>query len=172
MELFDVVDQNGNFLRQATRKECHGNPELIHQVAHILVFDADNSLWMQKRSPDKDIQPGKWDTSVGGHLMPGEHPVTGAVRETAEEIGITVSEDDLTFCYQYIMSNEIETELVHTYYFKLREGDSINFDSKEISEGRFWTAREIQKAVGTDIFTPNFEDEWRRFTIWRRDHDI
>ena len=35
-------------------------------------LNGEGQLFLQKRSLHKDIQPGKWDTSVGGHVDLGE----------------------------------------------------------------------------------------------------
>ena len=71
-ELFPLVDEDGNQIGKATRRECHSGTMLLHPVVHLHVFNAKGELYLQKRSTDKDIQPGKWDTSVGGHVDYGE----------------------------------------------------------------------------------------------------
>jgi len=60
-----------------------------------MVFNKQGDLLLQKRSMSKDIGPGKWDTSVGGHVNPGEDVYSAAVREMDEELGIVLS--DLQF---------------------------------------------------------------------------
>jgi isopentenyldiphosphate isomerase len=84
----DNVDEQDQVIGQAPRSECHGNPALVHRVAHVLVFDRSDRLLLQKRSMTKDIQPGRWDTSVGGHLDPGESYLEAACREMREELGV------------------------------------------------------------------------------------
>jgi isopentenyldiphosphate isomerase len=158
-EVFEVIDEQGQVLRLATRSECHGDPGLMHRVVHVLVFDEQGRLFLQKRSENKDIQPGKWDTSVGGHLCPGEAEVSGARREMQEELGIQGAK--LESLYQYIMRSSVETELVTT--FKTVWNGSISVEATEISEGRFWEEAEIEAALGQDVFTPNFEDEYNRW---------
>ncbi len=88
-EWFDIVDENDRVICQAPRSVCHGDPSLIHRVAHVLVFNRRGQLLLQKRSRSKDIQPGRWDTSVGGHLDPGEDYLEAAYREMREELGIS-----------------------------------------------------------------------------------
>jgi len=71
-ELFDLVNDDDKVIGQALRSACHGDPGLIHRAVHVLVFNSSGALLLQKRAPGKYIQPGKWDTSVGGHLALGE----------------------------------------------------------------------------------------------------
>ena len=54
----------------------------------------------------------------------------------------------------------IESELIHSYYTIWDE--SPHPDPEEISEGRFWEIQEIRNYIGTNTFTPNFEDEFQR----------
>jgi isopentenyldiphosphate isomerase len=111
-EIFDIVDENDRAIGQAPRAECHGNPALVHRVAHVLVFDRHDRLLLQKRAMTKDIQPGRWDTSVGGHLDPGESYLEAASREMHEELGIEGV--PLTWLYTSKIRNEIESENVST----------------------------------------------------------
>ena len=71
-EMFPVVDEEGNIIGAATRGECHNGSKLLHPVVHLHVFNSRGELYLQKRPEWKDIQPGKWDTAVGGHVDLGE----------------------------------------------------------------------------------------------------
>ena len=46
-------------------------------------------MFLQKRSHLKDSNPGTWNSSAAGHLDSGEDYAACAVRELAEELGIT-----------------------------------------------------------------------------------
>lgn len=89
-EMFDVVDENNNVIGIKSRGVVHKN-NLLHRAAHILVFNRDGDLLLQKRSAWKDREPLKWDTSAAGHLAPGESYANGALREVREELGIHCS---------------------------------------------------------------------------------
>jgi len=164
MEFFDIVDDNDRVIGTAPRSECHGNPALVHRAAHVLVFNRAGQLLLQKRSPYKDIQPGRWDTSVGGHLDPGENYLEAAVREMGEELGL--SGLPLTFLYHSKIRNEMESENIATY-LTCHEGP-FDFSRREIDEVRFWLPFEIDQSLGSGIFTPNFEDEWQMFQQFGR----
>ncbi len=59
------------------------------------------------------------------------------------------------------MANDFETELVDT--FSVEFDGKININEDEISQGRFWSFDEINKNLKSEIFTPNFEDEWEKY---------
>jgi isopentenyldiphosphate isomerase len=146
---------------RTTRLAAHGNPALIHRVSHVLVFNSRGQLFLQKRSAAKRIQPGRWDTSVGGHLDAGEDYLSAAVRETEEELGITAPSDSFVFLYKYLHRNEIESEYVTTYRL-LRDGP-VRVQKSEIDEGRFWELDEISES-DKKLFTPNLLEELERYS--------
>ena len=109
-ELFPVVDETGRVVGCATRGECHDGRRLLHPVVHLHLFNSRGELYLQKRPLWKDIQPGRWDTAVGGHVDYGETPDEALRREVREELGVTeFTPERLT---QYIFDSVRERELV------------------------------------------------------------
>jgi isopentenyldiphosphate isomerase len=160
-EMFPLVDDSGRVIGSARRGDVHGNPALMHPVVHCVVEDDLGRLLLQHRSLTKDIQPGRWDTSVGGHVLLGESIEDAVVREIGEELGVRVTLSALTFYYRYVMRSEVETELVHTFGWKSK--GPFRVEAGEASELRFFTPLEIERRLGSGFFTPNFEDEFRRY---------
>jgi isopentenyldiphosphate isomerase len=109
----------------------------------------------------KDLLPGKWDTSVGGHISPGESVETALCRETEEELGLKNVNNK--FNRKYIWESARERELVYSFTGFSEEFPQINRD--EIDEGCFWPVQEIKENLGTEIFTPNFEHEFKMLFI-------
>ena len=165
-ELLDLVDENNRVIGTARRSACHGDPRALHRAVHLLLFNRERELYLQQRSPAKQVQPGKWDTSVGGHIAAGEDYVAALFRESEEELGLT--EFSPCFMYNYIMRNEFESELVGTFICVSDQLLSPNI--AEISDGRFWLEEEILDFLGSSLFTPNFEDEFQRFQQWRHQY--
>ena len=156
-ELFDVYDASGNYRGKFPRSQCHGNPELIHRSVHVAVLDSTQSrILLQKRSMNKDIQPGKWDTAVGGHVAAGESVEAAAHRELAEELGIT---GDLEFFFESTIRNDIESENVTV--FKLISDGPFEYEPEEIDEIRFWPLSIFTTPAGCqrEDFTPNLQIE-------------
>lgn len=156
-ELFPVVDEDGNIVGTATRGECHGGSKLLHPVVHLHVFDGKGNLFLQKRPEWKDIQPGKWDTSVGGHVDLGEDVSSALKREVSEELGI--EEFVPEFIVSYVFESDSERELVFVHK-TVYNGPIL--PSAELDGGRFWSREEIVSNIGSGVFTPNFEQEYRR----------
>jgi isopentenyldiphosphate isomerase len=154
-ELLEIVDINGKVMGLAKRSELHGNPLLVHRVVHVLIFDEEGRLLLQKRSLKKDVAPGKWDTSVGGHVNPGEDLLDAAKREMKEELGIENCVPD--YRHSYLFSNNVESELVST--FSCVYNNSLSFSQEEIEEIAFWDMEKIQTNLGKNIFSAHFEKE-------------
>lgn len=159
-EWFDIVDKNGRLLGKATRNQVHGNPDLIHPTVHVHVFNSCGLLFLQKRIITKDLYPGRWDTAVGGHVNSGETINDALVREASEELGLAIKKARPLF--RYIMRNNWESELIHTFTI-INDGPFI-LAPDEIEEGRFWSGFEIHRNLEKNIFTPNFEEEFKMLT--------
>ncbi len=154
-ELFDILDENGKILGRAPRSAVHGNPNLLHAVVHLHIFNKQGQIYLQKRSSKKDLYPGFWDTAVGGHVSAGESIETALIREAQEELGFTPKQPQ--FLFRYIMRNDYESELVHT--FKITHNGPFKINRNEIEIGRFWNMFEIKRMLGKGVFTPNLEQE-------------
>lgn len=157
-EIFPLVNEAGELIGKATRNECHARTFLLHPVVHLHVFNSAGELYLQKRSADKDIQPDKWDTSVGGHVDYGETIEDALFREVREELGIT--DFVPVFIDKYKFRSNVEAELVYSYY-AIYDG-VISPNENEITEGKFWSIAEIKAVMEQGVFTPNFENEFQR----------
>lgn len=158
-ELVPLVDEQGNVIGKATRSECHGGSRWLHPVVHLHVFNGRGELYLQKRPEWKDIQPGKWDTAVGGHVDYGETIDEALHREVSEELGINDFVAQSLGMYVFDSNRERELVYVHKTVY-----DGVVMPSEtELDGGRFWTLQEINEAMGQGILTPNFELEFQRF---------
>ncbi|MFA6101198.1 MAG: NUDIX domain-containing protein [Victivallaceae bacterium] len=158
-EIFEVFDEHDCLIGTARRGECHGNPGLIHRTAHVVVYHPDGRILLQRRSMNKDIQPGKWDTAVGGHVMPGETYEQAAVREMTEELGLPET-TPLKFLFDSRIRNDIESENVRV--FSAVSAGPFDFQKEEIDEVAFWDIQALKLPENRGNFTPNLVQELDR----------
>ncbi len=159
-ERFPIVDVNGNVTGCATRKECHSGSMLLHPVVHLHVVNERGDIFLQKRSMSKDIQPGKWDTAVGGHVDFGESVKIALFREAKEELGIDIKAPQ--YICSYCFQSSVEHELVNVFYIRTDDNFSPKLSQEEIDDARFWSIDEINQSIGKSVLTPNFEQEFKR----------
>lgn len=156
-EMVPVVEENGLVVGQATRRSVHSGTKLMHPVIHLHIVNRDGGLYVQKRSMKKDLLPGCWDTAVGGHVDYGESLEEALYREACEELGFR--DFNPLFLKSYIWESAREKELVNVF---ATVGDFVlKPDADEVAEGRYWNMSEIESSLGTGVFTPNFEQEFK-----------
>lgn len=156
-EWFPVVDPAGFVVGRSTREYCHSGAKPLHPVIHIHIIDRFSRIYLQKRSMYKDIQPGKWDTAVGGHVSYGETILEAVYREASEELGLIAFNPTAIMTYEF--ESEVERELVNV--FAAVGSYDLHPDLDEVDEGRWWEIADIDAAIGKGVFTPNFESEFQ-----------
>ncbi len=155
-EWFPIVQPSGLVVGRSSREYCHSGAKPLHPVIHIHIIDRYSRIYMQKRSMRKDIQPGKWDTAVGGHVSYGESLMEAVYREASEELGFT--EFNPIYLETYEFESSIEKEMVNV--FAVVGSYDLRPDLDEVDEGRWWDLADIDANLGKGIFTPNFESEF------------
>ena len=90
VEYFQTYSDAGELRDLVPRNQVHALG-LWHCSAHVLLFNAEDELLLQRRSKDKDLYPNCWDYSVGEHLVPGETFRQGVERGLLEELGLQVN---------------------------------------------------------------------------------
>lgn len=167
-EWFDVVNARDEVVRRATRREVHALG-LWHRAVHVLVFDAAGRLFLQKRSLQKDMSPGMWDSSCSGHLDAGEDYDAAAVRELGEEIGIRLPPGSQPDRWFRIDACEATTwEFVWVY--RLHHDGPIVVDPVEIQYGEWVAPTEVSARIATrpDDYCTSFKLIWREVVARRQ----
>lgn len=152
-EIYDVVDRSDRVIGQAARKEIH-RKNLLHRSVHILVFNPEGNLFLQKRAMSKDESPGFWDSSAAGHVDAGEDYRTAADRELMEELEIS---EPLHPFMKLEACGDTHWEHVRAYSCATRQ--TIKINPVEIQEGRYWALSEISEALSKNNrrFTSTFK---------------
>ena len=160
-EIIQLCNTDGIPQGSAPRSVCHKDPSLIQMVVHLLIFNSKGDIFLQKRAKTKDTYPDMWDTAVGGHVSAGEDVYTALVRESKEELGIDLKNAE--FIVKQLNKDAAETEL--SFVYKTIYDGPFHIDNNEVTDGRFFSIEEIKEKLGKNIFTPNFEKEFKTLAL-------
>ncbi len=124
-EYIDVVTNEGAPTGIRELKSVIHQKGLYHHTVHIWYYTKDREILLAQRSAKKTICPLLWDVSVAGHIDAGETPQIAAIRETKEEIGLELSEQDLHAvgifeCFQKYENGIIDNEFHNTFISELK----------------------------------------------------
>ena len=160
-ELLDVVNHNDEVIAVERRADIHARG-LMHRAVHILLFNSRGELFLQKRSLNKDEQPGKWDSSAAGHVDSGEDYLDCACREIGEELGVVVNAP-LQALFKLPASTRTGNEhcMVYQYCF---DGPLV-LQADEIDDGEWVDAATMDRRVGEadPLFTDAIKLIWQRY---------
>jgi 16S rRNA (adenine1518-N6/adenine1519-N6)-dimethyltransferase len=156
-ELFPVVDEEDRVIGSARRPQVHGD-NLRHRAVHILIFNSDGDIYLQKRSQWKDRHPLAWDSSAAGHVGVGEEYDLAAARELEEELGITTSLERMA---KLPASERTGQEFIWVYRGQWDE--EIRFDRSEIEAGGYFPTETVTAWISArpGDFAPGFIECWK-----------
>ncbi len=163
IEYLSVVDKNDLVINSLPRVKIHALG-LRHRAVHILVFNHQGQLFLQKRSMKKDLNKGLWDTSAAGHVDKGEDYINGAIRETAEELGIKI-ESTLQFLFKLSPTLQLGMEFIQVY--RCQHNGPFTLNADEIDEGQWLSTKEISNRVHSDdsSLTETFKTIWHQYGV-------
>src|SRR6266513_3201446 len=131
-DLWQLFAANGTPIsgKGATRQECISNRSLTMGNAHIWFWKKDRDglkIMLQKRGQTKD-RPGWYHVSLGGHITVDETPLTAAIREAKEEMGLVIDPGWLYFVQTARNFPRSPHDIVHVYLYRLQGGETFTHD--------------------------------------------
>jgi isopentenyldiphosphate isomerase len=163
-ELVEVLTADGLPAGRVVPKSAVHRGGEWHRSVHVWLIGSDGRLLLQRRALTKDNHPGQWDVSAAGHVSAGETPVDAAIRETAEEIGVSLSAADLrhvaTLREQWVLNGGayVDNE-IHEVYVVRRDvdADALVLQREEVAEARWVTTGELRSMTGAVAHPEEYE---------------
>lgn len=157
MAKITIVDADDNVVGSEER-DIVRERGLIHRIVRVFVVNAEGKVLLQKRSDQLKDNPGKWDQSAGGHVDANEDYITAAKRETAEELGIQIS--DLRSLGKFYIERPAPGGTVRrfqTVFVGTWDGP-VDYDKSEVADVAWFSVKEVDDwlARSPDDFTRNF----------------
>lgn len=128
---------------------------LLHGSAHVWIYlqnGANVEVLLQKRGANKRTWPNLYDISAAGHIDIGEEPLTTALRETKEEIGLDITAADLKLIKlnRVVMlppNGETENEFQWIYLLRLDQIPKFILEKSEVDSLLWKPLGEFEKEV-------------------------
>jgi isopentenyldiphosphate isomerase len=163
-EMFPIVDKDDNVIGKILRAEANTNPNIIHRDAGVIVFNNTGEVLIQRRSKTKDTFPDCLDISVGGHVNYGEEYINTAVREAREELGISISKDDLKLLGKVLIEVPWEKEFWQIYSYQIT-ADFKPVKNEEVAEVQFMSLGDIKKSFLTERWSDKAKKNLKAFVL-------
>jgi isopentenyldiphosphate isomerase len=118
------------------------------------------------RAKEKDLYPDMWDVSAAGHVSAGEDPITSALREVKEEIGLKLKKEDLDYWmtkrvkwrYEEIVNNEFCYAYLHEFD---KDINQLKLQKEEVQKIQFLPIGNLEEdlRMNPDKYVPH-GDYW------------
>jgi 8-oxo-dGTP pyrophosphatase MutT (NUDIX family) len=149
-EVVAIVDKENNVVGSAPRSRMR-TEGLTHRATYILVFNTEGHLFVQKRTPTKDIYPGYSDVATGGVVLAGETYEVAAARELGEELGI----QGVSLTEHFDFYFEDAGNRVWGRVFTCVHDGAIELQEEEVESGAFLPTEEITEHSLGRKYTPD-----------------
>ena len=149
-EIVVIVDEKNNAVGVTPRSRMRAQG-LPHRATYVLVFNSKIELYVQKRTPSKDIYPGYYDVAAGGVVIDGETYEECAERELEEEMGIRgIPLTKLFDFYHEDAGNRVWGRVYKCIY----DGEIV-LQEEEVESGEFQSIDEVLQRSEKEKFTPD-----------------
>lgn len=152
-EIWDILDEDGNITGKTMKKDdkIAWQKGIYHQGADVWIINSEKKILIQKRSPQKKLEPNVW-AMTGGSVIKGETPLETLKRETFEELGIDLNTKGAIKIHHYKSGNVWLDEYI------VEQDVNLNYvvmQKEEVSDVKFATHDEIEKLYQNNMFIKN-----------------
>ena len=145
MEKRDLVDKNRKYIGETTSTESNITEGKYIQIVIMCIENDKNEFLIQKRALKKN---GKW-ALTGGHVISGEDSVTAVLRETQEELGLELEENEV----ELIFGKRAYDCFVDIYYIKKDiELSNLKLEKEEVENVEWANLKQIRNLKENGTF--------------------
>lgn len=166
-ELFDILDENGEYLNEvATRDNAH-KKGLWHRAVVLFIISSDNKrVLLQQRSANKKMWPNLWDITSGGHVLSNELGYQSVIRETKEELGLDIKKESLEFIGE-MRSVNVKGDIIDKHFneFFIAHSD-IDIDDLVLQEEEVQDIKWFDKEEVIERYNNNYDGLTTKKGCW------
>lgn len=140
----------------------------VHMTAYTRDQKGDRSIWVPRRSYQKQTYPGMLDNSVAGGIASGEDPFECLLREAGEEASLpselvrSQAQAVGTISYFHVRDEKaggeiglLQPETQYLYDLEIGSEISLGKADDEVEEFYLWNIETVKRALKQEQFKPN-----------------
>lgn len=156
MELWDILDENGNKTGRTVERGEFMKQDEFHLVVNVWIKNNNGEFLITKRTPNKKLLPNMWETTCGAVIV-GEDSLKAALREVKEEIGIELLPTNGKYLFRLKSQNHNFSYFVDVWLFE-EEVDitEVIYQPEEVCGAKWATQSQIQSLIELGEFTDTF----------------
>lgn len=154
-EQFDLYTKDRLPLNQTMNRGESTPDGCCRLVVHVCIFNSSGEMLIQQRQPFKKGWSNMWDISCGGGVVSGEDSRTAAEREVAEELGVSISLEDVRPVLTIHFDEGFDDIYVITKDMQLSE---ICLQTEEVQAVKWASLEEIVAMIDSGKFIPYHKD--------------
>jgi isopentenyldiphosphate isomerase len=153
-EKWDIYDVNRQRTGRIIERPSAWGQEAYHLIIHVAIFDAENRMLIQRRSPRKHAWADLWDMSAGGSALAGEESWQAAERETFEELGIRLQLKNIRPHFSINYTRGFDD--FYTVELTNQDLSALKLQESEVAEVRWASLDEVRRMLIDKSFVPYF----------------
>lgn len=147
-----IVDIHDRVIGKATKPVVHTSRQW-HRQSYVFILDGRGNVLLQKRGPRRQFDPGRWTTSVSGHVTGADSYLVSAHREVREEIGVELPE--LMYLGKVLAYSESAGEICggpSAVFVGMLDvaASSLNKQEAEVADVAWFSLDDIELALNSD----------------------
>ena len=150
-----IVDKNDDIITCKHPGEVLASD--IYRVSVLWVTNPNGDILVARRGLDKKHDPGKWEPAVAGTLEEGETYETNILKEAREEIGISITQNDIRVGPKLFLGKD--WIFFCQIFFYQTDQKEFTIQKEEVMEVKWFTREELLQLLKeqSDIFVQNFD---------------
>lgn len=157
MEIWDLYNET----RELTGKtHIRGVPlpaDGYHLVVHVWIRNSRGEYLLSQRAADRPTNPLKWEC-VGGSVIAGEDSLAGALRETMEEVGITLAPEKGQVLFtkvRRVVDGARFNDIMDVWRFDYDgEADLAHATTREVAQVKWCAPDEVARILASEEAVP------------------
>lgn len=151
MELWDILDENGNRTGKIVERGKPMKKDEYHLVVFAWIRNSKGEYLISKRTANKTF-PNKWEIT-GGSAVVGESSLQAVLRGVKEELGLTLNKDNGKKIMRLVYPNTECSYIADIWLFEQDiDVSELTYQSDEVCDAKWIKKEQIEELIQENKF--------------------